>query len=89
MPSLTLLTAITAKSRCFFEEWATLYGQAADLSIQQQEDQWVIGFDFAGPAAIDLPAAFRYPHLSFSVDEADRGRDRGCTWHGVKHFLDP
>ena len=56
------------KIKMLFEEWATLYGQAADLSIQQRKKiNGSLGFDFAGPAAIDLPAKLFVTHTFHSL----------------------
>jgi hypothetical protein len=56
------------KIKMLFEEWATLYGQAADLSIQQRKKiNGSLGFDFAGPVAIDLPAKLFVTHTFHSL----------------------
>jgi hypothetical protein len=55
------------KIKMLFEEWATLYGQAADLSIQQRKKiNGSLGFDFNGPAHIDLPAKLFVTHTFHS-----------------------
>jgi len=56
------------KIKMLFEEWATLYGQAADLSIQQRKKiNGSLGFDFNGPAHIDLPAKLFVTHTFHSL----------------------
>lgn len=56
------------KIKMLFEEWATLYGQAADLSIQQRKKiNGSLGFDFDGPASIDLPAKLFVTHTFHSL----------------------
>ena len=55
------------KIKMLFEEWATLYGQASDLSIQQRKKiNGSLGFDFSGPANIDLPAKLFVTHTFHS-----------------------
>lgn len=56
------------KIKMLFEELATLYGQAADLSIQQRKKiNGSLGFDFNGPARIDLPAKLFVTHTFHSL----------------------
>jgi hypothetical protein len=56
------------KIKMLFEEWATLYGQASDLSIQQRKKiNSSLGFDFNGPAHIDLPAKLFVTHTFHSL----------------------
>ncbi len=56
------------KIKMLFAEWATLYGQAADLSIQQRKKiDASLGFDFSGPAIIDLPAKLFVTHTFHSL----------------------
>jgi N-6 DNA Methylase len=56
------------KTKMLFEEWATLYGQAADLSIQQRKKiNGSLGFEFSGPASIDLPARLFVTHTFHSL----------------------
>src|SRR5690606_7249756 len=56
------------KIKMLFEEWSTLYGQAADLSIQQRKKiNGSLGFDFAGPAEVDLPAKLFVTHTFHSL----------------------
>jgi hypothetical protein len=56
------------KIKMLFEEWATLYGQAADLSIQQKKKiHGSLGFDFSGPPEIDLPAKLFVTHTFHSL----------------------
>lgn len=56
------------KIKMLFEEWATLYGQAADLSLQQRKKiNGSLGFDFPGPASIDLPAKLFVTHTFHSL----------------------
>jgi len=56
------------KIKMLFEEWATLYGQAADLSIQQRKKiNGSLGFGFNGPAHIDLPAKLFVTHTFHSL----------------------
>ena len=56
------------KIKMLFEEWATLYGQAADLSMQQRKKiNRSLGFDFSGPANIDLPAKLFVTHTFHSL----------------------
>jgi len=56
------------KIKMLFEEWATLYGQAADLSIQQRKKiNGSLGFDFSGPENIDLPAKLFVTHTFHSL----------------------
>ena len=56
------------KIKMLFEEWATLYGQAANLSIQQRKKiNGSLGFDFPGPANIDLPAKLFVTHTFHSL----------------------
>ncbi len=56
------------KIKMLFEEWAALYGQAADLSIQQRKKiNGSLGFDFNGPACIDLPAKLFVTHTFHSL----------------------
>jgi len=56
------------KIKMLFEEWVTLYGQAADLSIQQRKKiNSSLGFDFNGPAHIDLPAKLFVTHTFHSL----------------------
>ncbi|HZS80176.1 MAG TPA: N-6 DNA methylase [Herbaspirillum sp.] len=55
------------KIKMFFEEWATLYGQAADLSIQQRKKvSGSLGFEFNGLAHLDLPAKLFVTHTFHS-----------------------
>ncbi|MEO1751372.1 N-6 DNA methylase [Thiofaba sp. EF100] len=56
------------KIKMLFEEWSALYGQAADLSIQQRKKiNGSLGFDFAGPDEIDLPAKLFVTHTFHSL----------------------
>lgn len=56
------------KIKMLFEEWATLYGQAADLSIQQRKKiNGSLGFDFSGAAEMDLPAKLFVTHTFHSL----------------------
>jgi len=56
------------KIKMLFEEWMALYGQAADLSIQQRKKiNGSLGFDFAGPARIDLSAKLFVAHTFHSL----------------------
>lgn len=56
------------KIKMLFEEWATLYGQAADLSVQQRKQiNASLGFAFSGPARIDLPARLFVTHTFHSL----------------------
>lgn len=56
------------KIKMLFEEWATLYGQAADLSIQQRKKiNGSLGFDFNGTPQIDLPAKLFVTHTFHSL----------------------
>ena len=56
------------KINMLFEEWATLYGQAADLSVQQKKKiNGSLGFDFSGPVAVDLPAKLFVTHTFHSL----------------------
>lgn len=56
------------KIKMLFEEWATLYGQAADLSIQQRKKiNASLGFGFRGAAHIDLPAKLFVTHTFHSL----------------------
>jgi len=56
------------KIKMLFEEWATLYGQAADLSIQQRKKiNGSLGFEFNGPAELDLPAKLFVTHTFHSL----------------------
>jgi hypothetical protein len=56
------------KIKMLFAEWATLYGQAADLSLQQRKKiDASLGFDFSGPASIDLPAKLFVTHTFHSL----------------------
>lgn len=56
------------KVKMLFEEWSTLYGQAADLSIQQRKKiNGSLGFDFEGPADVDLPAKLFVTHTFHSL----------------------
>lgn len=56
------------KIKMLFEEWATLYGQAADLSIQQKKKiNGSLGFDFHGPQGVDLPAKLFVTHTFHSL----------------------
>jgi hypothetical protein len=56
------------KIKMLFEEWATLYGQAADLSIQQRKKiNGSLGFDFSGSANIELPAKLFVTHTFHSL----------------------
>jgi len=56
------------KIQMLFEEWATLYGQAADLSIQQRKKiNGSLGFNFPGEAKIDLPAKLFITHTFYSL----------------------
>lgn len=51
------------KIKMLFEEWMTLYGQAADLSLEQRRKIDVsLGFGFAGPASLALPARLFVTH---------------------------
>jgi hypothetical protein len=56
------------KIKMLFEEWATLYGQAADLSIQQRKKiNSSLGFDFNGPVQLNLPAKLFVTHTFHSL----------------------
>lgn len=56
------------KIKMLFEEWSTLYGQAADLSIQQRTKiNGSLGFDFSGPDEFDLPAKLFVTHTFHSL----------------------
>ena len=56
------------KIKMLFEEWTTLYGQAADLSIQQRKKiSESLRFDFVGPASIELPAKLFVTHTFHSL----------------------
>ena len=56
------------KIKMLFEEWTTLYGQAADLSIQQRKKiNGSLGFDFHGPASLELPAKLFVTHTFHSL----------------------
>jgi len=56
------------KINMLFEEWVTLYGQAADLSIQQrQQINGSLGFGFIGSAHINLPARLFVTHSFHSL----------------------
>lgn len=56
------------KIKMLFEEWKTLYGQAADLSIQQRKKiNGSLGFDFSGPVSVDLPAKLFVTHTFHSL----------------------
>lgn len=56
------------KIKMLFEEWATLYGQAADLGIQQRKKiNGSLGFVFKGPTDIDLPAKLFVTHTFHSL----------------------
>lgn len=56
------------KIKMLFEEWATLYGQAADLSLQQRKKiDASLGFDFSGSAHADLPAKLFVTHTFHSL----------------------
>ncbi|PZP61757.1 MAG: SAM-dependent methyltransferase [Azospira oryzae] len=56
------------KIKMLFEEWATLYGQVADLSIQQRKKvNGSLGFDFNGPSYIDMPAKLFVTHTFHSL----------------------
>jgi len=55
------------KIKMLFEEWVVLYGQAADLSIQQRKKiNGSLGFDFSGDAKIDLSAKLFVIHTFHS-----------------------
>jgi len=55
------------KIRMLFEEWVVLYGQAADLSIQQRKKiNGSLGFDFSGDTKIDLSAKLFVIHTFHS-----------------------
>lgn len=55
------------KIKMLFEEWVTLYGQAADLSSQQKKKiDRSLGFTFAGRAEIDLSAKLFVTHTFHS-----------------------
>lgn len=63
-----LATPGNRKIKMLFEEWATLYGQAADLSIQQRKKiNGSLGFNFFGPAVVDLPAKLFVTHTFHSL----------------------
>lgn len=52
-----------SKIKMLFEEWATLYGQVADLSIQQRKKiNGSLGFTFTGSTVFDLPAKLFVTH---------------------------
>lgn len=56
------------KVKMLLEEWAALYGQAADLSIQQRKKiDGSLGFDFTGPADIELSAKLFVTHTFHSL----------------------
>jgi len=56
------------KIKMLFEEWKALYGQAADLSIQQRKKiNGSLGFDFSGSAQIELPAKLFVTHTFHSL----------------------
>lgn len=56
------------KIKMLFEEWATLYGQAADLSIQQRKKiNGSLGFDFEGSSDVDFPAKLFVTHTFHSL----------------------
>jgi len=55
------------KIKMLFEEWLSLYGQVADLSIEQRKKiNGSLGFDFSGEASIDLPAKLFVAHTFHS-----------------------
>jgi len=55
------------KVKMLFEEWLSLYGQVADLSIQQRKKiNGSLGFNFSGEASIDLPAKLFIAHTFHS-----------------------
>lgn len=53
------------KIKMLFQEWETLYGHAADLGIQQRKNI-NLGFDFSGPAGMELPAKLFVTHTFHS-----------------------
>lgn len=56
------------KIKMLFEEWATLYGQAADLSIQQRKKiNGSLGFEFDSPTNDNLPAKLFVTHTFHSL----------------------
>jgi hypothetical protein len=56
------------KIKMLFEEWMTLYGQAADLSIQQRKKiNGSLGFEFNGSENIDLSAKLFITHTFHSL----------------------
>jgi len=55
------------KIKMLFEEWMVLYGQAADLSIEQRKKiNGSLGFDFSGSAKTDLAAKLFVTHTFHS-----------------------
>jgi|GEM_PF-398244 len=55
------------KIEMLFEEWATLYGQVADLSLQQRKDiNSSLGFEFFGTKYINLTAKLFVAHTFHS-----------------------
>lgn len=59
------------KIKMLFEEWSTLYGQAADLSIQQRKkNQWIVGFRFRRTGRSRFTRqALCHPHFPLVADE--------------------
>jgi len=56
------------KIKMLFEEWSTLYGQVADLSVQQRRKiKGSLGFDFAGTSDVDLSAKLFVTHTFHSL----------------------
>lgn len=56
------------KIKMLFEEWATLYGQAADLSVQQRKKiNGSLGFEFDHATGDDLPAKLFVAHTFHSL----------------------
>ncbi|MBU1272741.1 MAG: N-6 DNA methylase [Alphaproteobacteria bacterium] len=56
------------KIRMLFEEWATLYGQAADLGVLQTNDLSAsLGFDFKGPKKLKIAASLFVIHTFNSL----------------------
>ncbi len=56
------------KIKMLFEEWAALYGQAADLSIQQRKKiNASLGFAFNGPVQSNLSAKLFVTHTFHSL----------------------
>ncbi len=56
------------KVKMLFKEWATLYGQVADLSIQQRKKiNGSLGFNFSGHMDVDVPAKLFVTHTFHSL----------------------